>query len=194
MQLDNDNSVYIYGQSEGSIAISPGCYGTANSGQIIAKYTTNLSAQNWITTVGAGSGHVEISPTAFLVSNCKDIYISGWGGQINQIYSPGATQSSTIGFPVTPDAFQSNTSGSNFWIAVLSQEASALEYATFIGGTSSSYNHVDGGTSRFDKNGNIYHAVCAACGGNDFGFLPRRVFGRRVTRVSIAIWLPLSLS
>lgn len=170
VQLDNDNSVYIYGQSEGSIAISPGCYGTANSGQIIAKYTTNLSAQNWITTVGAGSGHVEISPTAFLVSNCKDIYISGWGGQINQIYSPGATQSSTIGFPVTPDAFQSNTSGSNFWIAVLSQEAAALEYATFIGGTSSSYNHVDGGTSRFDKNGNIYHAVCAACGGNDFGF------------------------
>lgn len=170
VQLDNDDAVYIYGQSEGTIAITPGCYGTPNSGQIIAKYSTNLGTQNWVTTVGAGSGHVEISPTAFLVSNCKDIYISGWGGQINQTYAPGATLSSTIGFPVTTDAFQSVTSGSNFWIAVLNQDASALEYATFIGGTSSSANHVDGGTSRFDKNGNIYHAVCAACGGNDFGF------------------------
>ena len=34
----------------------------------------------------------------------------------------------------------------------------------------SSSNHVDGGTSRFDNSGRIYHAVCGACGGNDFGF------------------------
>jgi PKD repeat protein len=30
--------------------------------------------------------------------------------------------------------------------------------------------HVDGGTSRFDKSGRIYHAVCGGCGGQDFGF------------------------
>ena len=41
-----------------------------------------------------------------------------------------------------------------------------LEYATFFGGGSSS-EHVDGGTSRFDKQGNIYQAVCAGCGGSN---------------------------
>ena len=29
-----------------------------------------------------------------------------------------------------------------------------------MGGMNSSSNHVDGGTSRFDKSGRIYHAVC----------------------------------
>ena len=28
------------------------------------------------TMIGAGTGHVEISPTAFLVSNCFDIYLA----------------------------------------------------------------------------------------------------------------------
>jgi hypothetical protein len=45
-----------------------------------------------------------------------------------------------------------------------------LKYATFMGSTTGSNDHVDGGTSRFDKVGGIYHAVCAACGGNVNGF------------------------
>src|SRR5690606_277205 len=40
-----------------------------------------------------------------------------------------------------------------------------LEYATFFGGNGAA-EHVDGGTSRFDKRGAIYQAVCAGCGGN----------------------------
>ena len=36
--------------------------------------------------------------------------------------------------------------------------------ATYYG--SSSREHVDGGTSRFDKKGRIYQGVCAGCGGN----------------------------
>ena len=71
---------------------------------------------------------------------------------------------------VTPNAFQSNTNGSNFYLAVFEPDMSALNYATYMGGFVSSTNHVDGGTSRFDKNGNIYHAVCAACGGTANGF------------------------
>jgi gliding motility-associated-like protein len=170
VQLDQNDAVYIYGQSEGTIPITPGCYGTANSGQFVAKYSSNLQTRTWTTTIGAGTGHVEISPTAFLVSNCNEVYIAGWGGVINSSFSPHAQFSSTSGFPVTADAYQSSTNGSNFWIAVLGENAGFLKYATFIGGSSSSYNHVDGGTSRFDKNGSIYHAVCGACGGNDFGF------------------------
>lgn len=169
IRTDIDNAVYVYGQTESAWAITAGCYGNANSGQFIRKYTQDLSATNWTTMIGASTGHVELSPTAFLISDCYDIYLAGWGGQLNQLYGQ-ASFSTTNNFPVTLDAFQLNTNGSNFYIAVLDQNASALKYATFMGGASTSYNHVDGGTSRFDNQGRIYHAVCGGCGGNNFGF------------------------
>lgn len=171
VQLDPDDKVYVFGQSQSSWPISPGLYGNPNSGQFIQKYSTDLSTIEWTTMIGSGSGNVEISPTAFLVSDCYEIYLSGWGGVLNQNTSVSqAVFSSTVGFPITADAFQAGTNGSNFYIAVLGQDASSLEYGTFMGGMASSSNHVDGGTSRFDKSGRIYHAVCGACGGNDFGF------------------------
>ena len=118
--------------------------------------------------IGAATGHVEISPTAFLVSDCYDIYLAGWGGTLNS--NGQASFSTTNGFLITPDAHQLTTNGSNFYISVLDENAQNLKYATFMGGLSSSSNHVDGGTSRFDKSGRIYHAVCGACGGSNFGF------------------------
>jgi gliding motility-associated-like protein len=171
VQLDVDDKVYVLGQSQTSWPITAGLYGNPNSGQFIQKYSSDLSTIEWTTMIGAGTGNVEISPTAFLVSDCYEIYLSGWGGVLNQNTSVSqATFSTTNGFPVTPDAFQASTNGSNFYIAVLTEDAAALEYATFMGGMNSSSNHVDGGTSRFDKSGRMYHAVCGACGGNDFGF------------------------
>jgi len=168
IQLDPDDNVYVYGQTDGNMPLSPGVYGVANSGQFIRKYPPNLSILNWNTTIGAGTGEVEISPTAFLVSNCYDIYISGWGGIVN--HQAQAFFSTSSGFPVSSDAYQGSTNGSNFYLAVLDDNAASLQYATFMGGTSSSNNHVDGGTSRFDKSGRVYHAVCGACQGNTFGF------------------------
>jgi len=162
VQLDIDDKVYVLGQSETAWAITPGCYGVANSGQFIRKYNTDLLSIEWTTMFGAGTGSVELSPTAFLVSDCYDIYFSGWGGSINA--GSQASNSSTNGFPVTPDAFQGVTNGNNFYIGVLDQDASLFKYGTFMGGVSGSANHVDGGTSRFDKSGRIYHAVCGSCG------------------------------
>ncbi len=170
VQLDQNDDVYVLGQSESDWPISAGLYGTANSGQFIRKYSTNLTNILWTTMIGAGTGHPEISPTAFLVSDCYDIYLSGWGGTVNSSFGNQALYSSSNGFQTTADAFQSSTNGSNFYIAVLDQDAAFLKYATFMGGMDNSFNHVDGGTSRFDKTGRIYHAVCGACGGNDFGF------------------------
>jgi len=171
VQLDIDDNVYIFGQTESDLGVTPGCFGVPNSGQFIRKYDGLLSSIQWNTMIGSASGHVEISPTAFLVSDCYDIYLSGWGGDINS--NPNLSQavfSSSNGFPTTSDAFQSTTNGSNFYIAVLGPDASSLKYGTYMGGTASSFNHVDGGTSRFDKAGRIYHAVCGACGGNPNGF------------------------
>ncbi len=168
VDTDIDNFVYVYGQTETDWGITPGCFGNQNSGQFVRKYTSDLQTISWSTMIGGAHGHVEISPTAFLVSDCYDIYLAGWGGVLNQ--SGQATNSTSNSFQCTPDGYQLTTNGNNFYIAVLDQDASALKYATFMGGTNSSYNHVDGGTSRFDKSGRIYHAVCGACGGNDYGF------------------------
>ena len=93
--------------------------------------------------------------------------MSGWGGATNAVSTTGTT-----GMPVTSDAFQPTTDGSDFWLGVLNPGAEEFIYGTFFGGTSSN-EHVDGGTSRFDKNGTVYQAVCAGCGGNnDFPTTP----------------------
>ena len=169
VQLDVDDNVYVLGQTESDLGITVGQFGNPNSGQFIWKFDHNLASPQWTTMIGASSGHVEISPTAFLVSDCYDIYLSGWGGALNV---GTATFSSTNGFPVTPGAYQSTTTGDNFYIAVLNENATNLKYGTYFGGmnTSGSANHVDGGTSRFDKSGRIYHAVCGGCSGNSNGF------------------------
>lgn len=168
VQLDLDDNVYVFGQTAGAMPITQGLYANPNSGQFIRKYNDNLSGVEWTTRVGGGNNTIEISPTAFLVSDCYEIYYAGWGGQTN--HTSQATGSTTSGFPTTPNAFQSNTNGNNFYVAVLGENATSLNYASFIGGISSSANHVDGGTSRFDKKGRIYHAVCASCGNTNNGF------------------------
>lgn len=169
VKLDIDNNPYVYGQTETTWAVTPGKYVNPNSGQFLRKYENSLATVTWTTQFGSGSGHPEISPTALLISDCYDIFVSGWGGTVNSSNSD-AIHSSSNGFPVTADAFQSSTNGSNFYLGIFGNDANNLIYGTYMGGVSGSSNHVDGGTSRFDKSGAVYHAVCAACSGNDFGF------------------------
>ncbi len=84
VQYDIDNNIYVYGQTESSWPITNGCFGSPNSGQFVRKYDASLTNIEWTTMIGAGTGNVEISPTAFLVSDCYDIYLAGWGGTLNQ--------------------------------------------------------------------------------------------------------------
>jgi gliding motility-associated-like protein len=71
--------------------------------------------------------------------------------------------------PITTDAYQSYTDGKDFYLMVMDDEAKELGYATYFGEQyypacySSGRDHVDGGTARFDKKGNIYQSVCASC-------------------------------
>ena len=169
VQLDAQLNTYLLGQTEGNIGISSGKYGNPNSGQFISKFNQDLSQFLWSTTIGGQSGFVEISPTAFLVSECNDIFLAGWGSSVNQ-YEEHAMNSSTLNFPVTEDAIQKTTEGDNFYIAVLNNDGENLKYGSFFGGVGKFGSHVDGGTCRFDKKGGIYHAVCGGCGGNPSGF------------------------
>lgn len=165
VQLDTEGDVYVVGQTDGSYPVTVNVYNNPSSGQFVHKLDPNLTSSLLSTVVGNGNGGPNISIAAFLVSNCDQIYISGWGGNTNQS-AGGVSTSTTNGLPITTDAFQSSTDGSDFYLMVLSPDAEELVYATFFGGSSSN-EHVDGGTSRFDKRGTVYQAVCAGCGGND---------------------------
>lgn len=163
VQLDTANNVYVLGQTEGMYQITPATvYNDTNSGQFLHKLTPNLDATVFSTVFGSSSGHVDISPTAFLVNECNYILVSGWGGNLNSFYGLNP-YSTTIGLPVTIDAEQSTTDGQDYYLAMFSEDADTLLYATFFGGNNSR-DHVDGGTSRFDKKGMVYQAVCASCG------------------------------
>jgi gliding motility-associated-like protein len=164
VQLDLNDDVYVVGQTTGNYPITGGAYNNPNSGQFIQKVNKSFTTSLMSTRIGRGTGNVDISPSAFLVNNCGHIYLSGWGGTLNGLYL--ADFSSTTGLPVTLDALQPTTDGSDFYLMVLDSDASALLYASFFGGPVSA-EHVDGGTSRFDKDGVVYQAVCAGCGSND---------------------------
>lgn len=160
IQIDDLQNVYLYGQTNSpSFPYIGGVYHNANSGQFILKLDSSLSIAAFSTTFGNGNGLPNISPSAFLVDNCGRIYISGWGGNI-------LTGEQTFNMPLTSNAFQNNTDGFNFYLAVFGINMDSLLYATYFGG-GTSREHVDGGTSRFDKKGIVYQAVCAGCGNND---------------------------
>ena len=156
IQLNEALEVFVIGQTTGSYPITPGKYANPGSNLFIHKLSHDLSTSLWSTRIGNGSD-TKLSPTAFLVSDCEQIYLSVWGGLTGQLIT---------GMPLTPDAFQGTTDGSDFHLMVLEPEATALNYGTYFGGATSN-EHVDGGTSRFDKNGTVYQAVCAGCGSND---------------------------
>lgn len=169
VDLNESGEIFCYGQTSGAMPVTPGVYSNPNSGQFLQKFNADLSTLIFSTVFGSGIGIPNISPTAFLVNECDNIFMSGWGGVINSDPRSGYWQSSTTGMPVTSDAFQKTTKGSDFYFIVLNSNASELVYATFLGGNDSK-THVDGGTSRFDKFGVVYHAVCSGCQyGNEAG-------------------------
>jgi len=163
IDLNAAGEIFCFGQTAGSMPITTGVYKNPGTGQFLQKFNQNLSGLIFSTVFGAKSGSSiipNISPTAFLVNECDNIFMSGWGGEVNSTH--GYWLSSTTNMAITDDAFQKKTSGSDFYFIVLNGDATELVYATFLGGTQSK-THVDGGTSRFDKFGIVYHAVCAGC-------------------------------
>ncbi|MGK7395823.1 MAG: gliding motility-associated C-terminal domain-containing protein [Candidatus Cyclobacteriaceae bacterium M3_2C_046] len=178
IDLDHQGYIYLLGQTQGAYPVKSipnrTLYSVANSGQFIQKLTPTLTLDDncFSTVFGSGSGSPDISLTAFLVNECGNLFVSGWGGNINSPIFQGLVTNyiggSTENLPVTRNAFQSETDGSDFYLMVLHQNAQALMYATFFGGNAFPGEHVDGGTSRFDKRGIVYQAVCAGCfsGGN----------------------------
>jgi len=162
LDIDGEGDIYTVGQTQGTYPVQGTVYSNANTKQFVHKLSPNLSTTDWSTTFGNGLS-INISPTALLVDNCGNIYVSGWGGETNTTYNPQTGD--VLGMPITFDAFQSDTDGSDLYFIIFSKDAQTLEYASYFGEVSGNFGneHVDGGTSRFDKQGIVYHAVCASC-------------------------------
>ncbi|RYD82815.1 MAG: PKD domain-containing protein [Sphingobacteriales bacterium] len=162
IQLDKDENVYLYGQTRSnSFPVKKAGFSNPKSGQFITKLNKGLDSIIVSSVFGSGRTIPDISPTAFLVDNCGKIYISGWGGGVNEF--PLGNGGSTKNMPLTPDAFQKTTDSSDFYLAVFASNMDTILYGSYFGGPVSE-EHVDGGTSRFDKKGVIYQSVCAGCG------------------------------
>ena len=174
LEIDSDDDVYVVGQTLGAYPVVNATYSNADSPQFIHKLNAALTTTDYSTIFGNGSlafnppstRQVNISPTAFLVDNCGNVYVSGWGGGFNSAgggpaYNPAAG-GNTNGMPVSTDALQSTTDGSDFYFFVLEKNATGLLYGSYLGDNTTS-EHTDGGTSRFDPNGIVYQSVCAAC-------------------------------
>lgn len=171
IQVDDENNVYTMGQTlGGTFPVSSGVFSVANSSQFVMKLDSNLSTNIFSTVFGSGtSTTVNITPVAFLVDTCENIYISGWGG------ATAGNGGNTTGMPIptnnpttTPNNILkfSSSGGNDFYFIVLSRNAATQLYGAYYG-LSTNNEHVDGGTSRFDRTGVIYQAICGGCGGLD---------------------------
>lgn len=169
IQFDKFSYPYIMGITTGNWPVINANYSQTNGKQFISKLQPDLSNFIFSTKFGTNQSSPNISPVAFLVDRCENIYVSGWGGGING--DPSANyvpNQSTAGLPVTADAIKTNSDGSDLYFFVLEKNAQSLMYGSFFGqndNAASIGEHVDGGTSRFDRNGVIYQSVCANCGG-----------------------------
>ena len=157
LDIDFENKIYVVGQSMGQMPVSGNVYSDPGSGQFITKFDDALDKVEFSTVFGTGKTSPDITINAFLVDECRKIFVSGWGGETST-----KSFSSTSNLPITPDAYQKTTDGSDFYLMVLSKNAKELLYGTYFGGSQTN-DHVDGGTSRFDKKGVIYQSVCASC-------------------------------
>lgn len=167
LQVDDENSVYAMGQTlGGTFPVTTGVYSNPNSSQFVIKLDSFLTTNVYSTVFGSGiATSTNISPVAFLVDTCQNIYISGWGGTLGFSYT-GVGACTGMPLSTSPNLpAQSTTDGSDFYFIVLSKNVQSLLYATYMGGNGV-LEHVDGGTSRFSKSGVIYQAICGGCGGS----------------------------
>jgi gliding motility-associated-like protein len=167
IQFDKFGFPYISGTTTGNWPVINAPFSQPSGRQFIAKLQPDLSDYVYSTVFGSGLATPNISPTAFLVDRCENVYVSGWGGSANT--ADKFPSAGTKGLSITPDAYQKTTDGDDFYFFVLAKNAQSQLYGSFFGENGGFGEHVDGGTSRFDQNGVIYQSICANCG-NTGGF------------------------
>ncbi len=171
IQFDRLGFPYVMGQTLGAWPVINAAWSQAGGKQFISKLEPDLSNFVYSTVFGTGAALPNISPIAFLVDRCENVYVSGWGGSMptggfSLAGTLGLTRMNSVQNPQTND-------GADFYFFVLKRNATEQLYGDFYGQNGGQFpDHVDGGTSRFDANGIIYQAMCANCGGGSFPGTP----------------------
>ncbi len=162
IQFDRLGFPYIMGTTTGNWPVVNAAFSNAGSKQFISKLNADLSAYVYSTVFGTNAAIPNLSPVAFLVDRCQNVYVSGWGGGINNLKL--FPSSGTSGMPeVAPLPGIPAADGQDFFFFVLEKNAQSQLFGSHFGQNGSVGDHVDGGTSRFDDNGVIYQAICG-CG------------------------------
>lgn len=168
------DDVFLFGQTKatGSTMIHNAAYSVSGAGMLLVRMLPDLSARRWSTVFGT-PGRVNLSPTAFAADICNRVYAAGWGRDFVGYNGVQWYTAGSHGMETTANAFQDSTDGQDFYVISLDENAAQLEYATFIGelhqagSARGGGDHVDGGTSRFDRLATLYQSVCASCGGTN---------------------------
>lgn len=150
IDIDELGNIHIYGQTTGDMPVTAGTYVyNEGSSQFLSSFTSDLTSVNYSTVIGTGpnSFGYDFVPVAFMVDKCNNIYFSGYYAVNN--------------LPTTNDAI--STVGGSVYLGVLDPFATGLQFGTYYGDA----DHVDGGTSRFDKSGTVYQGVCSCTNGDN---------------------------
>lgn len=142
IDLDSDGDVYITGESRMGAPVTGGIYNSPGSTNFIAKLDASLTTLLFSTVIGDGNVYSFVVPSAFMVDNCKRIFIGGFGGSAD--------------LPLTSDALYTWSVHNRWYLAAFTANMESLLFATSYGSW-----HVDGGTSRFDPKGVVYQCVCS---------------------------------
>ena len=164
IQFDKLGFPYIMGTTTGNWTVFNATFSNTGGKQFISKLKPDLSGYVYSTVFGTNtgaSGAPNLSPIAFLVDRCQNVYVSGWGGGINS--RKGYPSAGTLGLPeVNQLPNIPPADGSDFYFFVLEKNAQSQLFGSHFGGTGGQIgDHVDGGTSRFDANGIVYQAICS---------------------------------
>ncbi|WEK37710.1 MAG: PKD domain-containing protein [Candidatus Pseudobacter hemicellulosilyticus] len=168
IRFDRYEYPYIMGITQGGNSARPWPHVNApfyveKSSQFLAKLRKDLSGFEYSTVFGNGDTRPNLSPVAFMVDRCENVYISGWGGWLEPTGNPFG-QGRLVGMPLK-DARKGATDDRDFYFIVIERDAADILYGTYFGQDGGEGEHVDGGTSRYDEQGVIYQAICANCFG-----------------------------
>ncbi len=162
VQFDKKGFPYIMGTTTGNWTVVNATFSNPGSKQFISKLQPDLSGYVYSTVFGTNSSVPNLSPVAFLVDRCENVYVSGWGGGLNNL--KGYPSAGTSGLPeVNALTGIPAPDGADFYFFVLEKNAQSQLFGTHFGQNGATGDHVDGGTSRFDANGFIYQGICG-CG------------------------------
>ncbi len=167
IKFDRNGFPYVMGTSRGTASwpvVPAGVWSNPGSKQFVSKLQPDLSGFVYSTVFGTAGNRPNMSPVAFLVDRCENVYVSGWGGYLLPGIDP-YDLAGVAGMSITPDAIKKLTDNKDMYFIVIQKNAAGLLYGSYFGQDGGDGEHVDGGTSRFDAQGAIYQAICANCGG-----------------------------